>query len=344
MARPVLLHWCTAATASGEWAKGGGGGRRIWIWIWGLILRLTGRAQWRPTTLPISRPCHVMHPQVLDGPFPPVPSGGAGPRRRGVTPRGSRRASLELTWTLSPACHSPQHLPWLSPSAGQEDGCPMRPPPPLSPPHCHTFGGSTWPCRAHTEVRCRASATPPVPALSASLCAHPHDHVPACAYACCAHAHPHYGYSITCTCPHPRYPAGAASHNDCNTHMCACIVHTPDTRWRAFWAIFGEFWAVSWTYRGVRWQERAPCHGAIMAHVKCSSRFPSFGRLEWVLGPFWAKNGWSGHRAHTKEWCGRRLHAPFSLKWAKGSGTTLKWARARVRRRVGGWCVSLGGP
>ena len=38
----------------------------------------------------------------------------------------------------------------------------------------------------------------------------------------------------------------------------------------------------------------ALCHGAIMAHVKCSIRFPSFGRFDWVLGPFWAKKGCFG--------------------------------------------------
>ena len=41
-------------------------------------------------------------------------------------------------------------------------------------------------------------------------------------------------------------------------------------------------------------QQRAVCHGAIEAHVECSDCFPSFGRLEWVLGPFWAKKGFLG--------------------------------------------------
>ena len=38
-------------------------------------------------------------------------------------------------------------------------------------------------------------------------------------------------------------------------------------------------------------KERAYCHGAIMVHVECSNHFPSFGRFEWVLGPFRAKSG-----------------------------------------------------
>ena len=43
---------------------------------------------------------------------------------------------------------------------------------------------------------------------------------------------------------------------------------------------FWPFWAVSRTHCGVRGQERAPCHGAIMLDVECSGRFPSFGRFE----------------------------------------------------------------
>ena len=45
------------------------------------------------------------------------------------------------------------------------------------------------------------------------------------------------------------------------------------------WAIFGHFWAISWTYRGARGQERALVHGAMVAHVKCGNRLPSFCRF-----------------------------------------------------------------
>ena len=36
------------------------------------------------------------------------------------------------------------------------------------------------------------------------------------------------------------------------------------------------------TYRGVKGQQRALCHGAIKAHVECSHRFPSFVHFDWV--------------------------------------------------------------
>ena len=39
-------------------------------------------------------------------------------------------------------------------------------------------------------------------------------------------------------------------------------------------AILSHFWAVSWTYRGVSGQQRALCHRAIKAHVKCLQPFP----------------------------------------------------------------------
>ena len=55
---------------------------------------------------------------------------------------------------------------------------------------------------------------------------------------------------------------------------------------RAIRAIFSHFWAVPRTYRGVRGQQSALCHGAIEVHVQRSNRFPSFGRFDWVLGPF----------------------------------------------------------
>ena len=64
----------------------------------------------------------------------------------------------------------------------------------------------------------------------------------------------------------------------------ACLSQTTH-----IWTIFGHFWAVSRTYRGARGQERALCHGAIKAHVEFLNCFPSFGRFDWLSGPFWAK-------------------------------------------------------
>ena len=43
-------------------------------------------------------------------------------------------------------------------------------------------------------------------------------------------------------------------------------------------AIFGNFWAVSGTYRGVRGQQRALCPQAIQARVEYSNHFSSFFR------------------------------------------------------------------
>ena len=64
------------------------------------------------------------------------------------------------------------------------------------------------------------------------------------------------------------------------------------TQTRAIWGIFGHFWAASRTYRGVTGQQRALCHGAIKAHMKCGNRFPSSGCFELVPGLFCAKKGW----------------------------------------------------
>ena len=52
-------------------------------------------------------------------------------------------------------------------------------------------------------------------------------------------------------------------------------------------AIFRHFWAVSQTYHGDRGQKRALDHGANEAHMKCSNRFPSFGRFEWFFPFVW---------------------------------------------------------
>ena len=60
---------------------------------------------------------------------------------------------------------------------------------------------------------------------------------------------------------------------------------------RAISANFGHFWAVPRTHRGVGGQERAYCHGAIKAHVKCMKSFPSFVCFDWISQPIWAKKG-----------------------------------------------------
>ena len=36
--------------------------------------------------------------------------------------------------------------------------------------------------------------------------------------------------------------------------------------------------------------------GQSEAHVECSNRFPSFGRFDWVSGPFGAKKAVLGHK------------------------------------------------
>ena len=75
-------------------------------------------------------------------------------------------------------------------------------------------------------------------------------------------------------------------------------------------AIFGHFWAVSRTNRGARGQQRALGHGAIEADVECSNCFPSFGRFDWLLGPFWPKKGCFGAQ-NAQFWEGTsRLGAP----------------------------------
>ena len=95
-------------------------------------------------------------------------------------------------------------------------------------------------------------------------------------------------------------------------------------------AIFGHFWALFRTFRGVRGQQRAHGHGAIGAHVKCSNRLPSFVRFESVSGPFWAKKGYFGAQ-NAQFWEGTsRLGTPapgrhrcvFDSKLGFGKATT----------------------
>ena len=54
---------------------------------------------------------------------------------------------------------------------------------------------------------------------------------------------------------------------------------------------FGAFLGLSRTYRGVRGHQRSLGHEKVKPHVECSSRLPSFGCFEPLLGLFWAKNG-----------------------------------------------------
>ena len=60
---------------------------------------------------------------------------------------------------------------------------------------------------------------------------------------------------------------------------------------RRFWGFLAPFWAVSRTYRGVRGHLRSLGHEKVKPHVQRSSRLPSFGCFEPLLGLFWAKNG-----------------------------------------------------
>ena len=60
---------------------------------------------------------------------------------------------------------------------------------------------------------------------------------------------------------------------------------------RRFWGFLAPFWAISRKYRGVRGHQRSLGHEKGKPHVKCSSRLPSFGCFEPLLGPFWAENG-----------------------------------------------------
>ena len=41
------------------------------------------------------------------------------------------------------------------------------------------------------------------------------------------------------------------------------------------------------------------CHEAFNVHVQCLDCFPSFVRFDWVLGPFWANQGYGTPPAHT---------------------------------------------
>ena len=60
---------------------------------------------------------------------------------------------------------------------------------------------------------------------------------------------------------------------------------------RTFWGFLAPFWALSRTYRGVRGHQRSLGHQKGRPHVECSSRLPSFGCFEPLLGLFWTKNG-----------------------------------------------------
>ena len=60
---------------------------------------------------------------------------------------------------------------------------------------------------------------------------------------------------------------------------------------RSFWGFLAPFWAVSRTYRGVRGHQKSLGHEKVKPQVECSSRLPSFGCFQPLLGLFWAKNG-----------------------------------------------------
>ena len=55
---------------------------------------------------------------------------------------------------------------------------------------------------------------------------------------------------------------------------------------RGVWGFLAPFWAVSRTCRGVRGHQRSLGHEKVKPHVECSSRLPSFGCFEPLLGLF----------------------------------------------------------
>ena len=59
---------------------------------------------------------------------------------------------------------------------------------------------------------------------------------------------------------------------------------------RSFWGFLAPFWGISGSYRGLRGHQRSLGHEKVKPHVQCSSRLPSFGCFEPLLGLFWAKN------------------------------------------------------
>ena len=56
----------------------------------------------------------------------------------------------------------------------------------------------------------------------------------------------------------------------------------------AFWRLFGPFLGHIVELEGTK---RSLGHGNVKPHEQCSSRLPSFGCFEPLLGLFWAKNG-----------------------------------------------------
>ena len=85
------------------------------------------------------------------------------------------------------------------------------------------------------------------------------------------------------------------------------VLGTNNAQLGHFWPFLGCF---SGIYRGARGQERALVHEPIEAHVECRNPLPSFGRYDWVLGPYWAKKGCFGAQ-NAQFWEGTsRLGAP----------------------------------
>ena len=91
---------------------------------------------------------------------------------------------------------------------------------------------------------------------------------------------------------------------------------------RSFWGFLAPFWAVCRTYRGVEGHQRSLGREKIKPHVECSTRLPSFGCFEPLLGLFWAKIGcfWPKNCAdlggHLPTWRHRPGPPPVSL-WLK---------------------------
>ena len=83
-----------------------------------------------------------------------------------------------------------------------------------------------------------------------------------------------------CVCPRNSVLSHVAQ-DTARSWFWVCLTQTTHIQ-----AIFGQFWAIPWTYRGARGQQKVLCQGAIEAHVECSNRFSSFVRFDGVSGLF----------------------------------------------------------
>ena len=105
---------------------------------------------------------------------------------------------------------------------------------------------------------------------------------------------------------------------------------------RSFWGFLVPFWAVSQTYRGVRGHQRSLGDEKVKPHVECSSRLPSFGCFEPLLGLFWAKNGCFWPKTAQIFWRQPpNLAPPPRAATGEFSAQNLDWARPPPRLQDG---------